>query len=79
MAKGLKAKDLRGKTDAELATLAASTRDGLLEARFQNHTNQLNDTAKISRLRRELARIQLVTKERSASKAATKAPAKAEG
>lgn len=63
MAKGPKAAELRAKTEAELKELVVSTKKELLEVRFQNYTNKLNDTSKIGRLRRELARVNTVLAE----------------
>ncbi|MEI8254163.1 MAG: 50S ribosomal protein L29 [Deltaproteobacteria bacterium] len=60
MANGNKASDLGEKTDAELAEVIKSTRSELFTARFENFTNKLNDTAKIRRLRRDVARVQTV-------------------
>lgn len=64
MAKGLKAAELRGKTDAELNELLKTTASQIFEARFQNFTNKLNDTARIGKLRRDLARIHTVMTQR---------------
>ena len=64
-----KAKDLRDKPDSELAQLETDTRRDLFKTRFSNFTNQLDDTAKLRRLRREIARIKTVlTQKARASK-----------
>jgi large subunit ribosomal protein L29 len=55
-----KAKELRDKPDTELAQLETDTRRELFKTRFSNFTNQLDDTAKLRRLRREIARIKTV-------------------
>lgn len=55
-----KAKDLRDKPETELAQLETDTRRELFKTRFSNFTNQLDDTAKLRRLRREIARIKTV-------------------
>lgn len=60
MAKGNTASDLREKTEAELAEIIKTTQSELFTARFENFTNKLNDTAKIRRLRRDVARVQTV-------------------
>ena len=52
-----KAKDLRDKPETELAQLETDTRRELFKTRFSNFTNQLDDTAKLRRMRREIARI----------------------
>jgi large subunit ribosomal protein L29 len=54
------ANDLQEKTDAELAELLKTTKGELFTARFENFTNKLNDTAKIRRLRRDIARVNTV-------------------
>lgn len=80
MAKGTKASELRSKSDADLADFIKTTRNQLFEARFQNYTNRLDDTAKISRLRRDLARALTIQNERARSaKTAAEPAAKVEG
>lgn len=62
-----KAKELSEKPESELVELEATTRRELFKARFSNFTNQLDDTAKLRRLRQEIARINTVlTQKRSA-------------
>ncbi|MFO0647787.1 MAG: 50S ribosomal protein L29 [Polyangiales bacterium] len=72
MAKTLNMADLRSKSDEELATFITSTTKDLVEVRFQNYTNQLADTSRIGKLRRDLARA-LSEKTQRAAKAAVKA------
>jgi large subunit ribosomal protein L29 len=60
MAKGTTANDLKEKSDAELAELLRTSKNELFTARFENFTNKLNDTAKIRRLRKDIARVQTV-------------------
>lgn len=62
--KATNAKDLRSKSDVELSELVDAAKNGIFEARFQNYTNRLNDTSKIGKLRRELARLYTVQSER---------------
>lgn len=64
--------DLRAKSDEDLAAFIKSAQKDLLDARFQNYTNQLGDTSRIGKLRRDLARALTVKNER-AVKAAAKA------
>lgn len=73
MAKAMKASELRGKTDEELRELLKTTSSKILDARFQNFTNKLNDTARVRTLRRDLARIETVLSERGAASAQAKA------
>jgi large subunit ribosomal protein L29 len=77
MAKQATGADLRAKTDAELSEQLKSAQGALFTARFENFTNKLDDTAKMRRLRREIARIKTVQAERK--RAAAGAPKKAEG
>lgn len=74
MAKAQKAADLRGKSDSELNELLKTTASSIFESRFQNFTNKLNDTAKIGKLRRELARINTVISERKKTAAKAETP-----
>jgi large subunit ribosomal protein L29 len=56
----MKAKELRERTSAELAEMERDLARDLWKTRFANFTNQLDDTAKIRRLRREIARVKTV-------------------
>ena len=58
-----KATDLRAKSADELKTLAAEIRGELFKARIQNHTNQLDSTAKLRGMRRDIARINTVLRQ----------------
>ncbi len=72
MAKTLNTAELRAKSDEELASFITTTTKEIVEVRFQNHTNQLADTSRIGKLRRNLARA-LTEKNARAAKAAAKA------
>jgi large subunit ribosomal protein L29 len=61
----MKAKDLRERNPSELEELEKETVRNLWKARFANFTNQLDDTAKVRRFRRELARIKTVLTEKA--------------
>jgi large subunit ribosomal protein L29 len=63
-----KAKELQDKPESELVQLEADARKDLFKARFQNFTNQLDDTAKLKRLRQEIARINTVITQKRSSK-----------
>ena len=52
--------DLRKKSDADLAQELVAAKKELFNLRFQNATNQLDNTARIKELRRNIARIQTV-------------------
>ena len=52
--------DLKKKSDAELAQELIDAKKELFNLRFQNATNQLDNTARIRDVRRNIARIQTV-------------------
>ena len=53
----MKAAELKDKTIDELMELEKSTARELWQSRFSNYSNQLDDTDKIRRLRRDVARV----------------------
>lgn len=56
----MKAKDLREKQASELAEMERELTRELWKARFANFSNQLDDTAKLRRLRRDIARVKTI-------------------
>ncbi|HEY6880862.1 MAG TPA: 50S ribosomal protein L29 [Polyangiales bacterium] len=56
--------DIRAKNADELKTLEGELRTELFKARIQNHTNQLDSTAKLRDLKRDIARINTVLRQR---------------
>ena len=52
--------DINKKSDAELAQELVDAKKELFNLRFQNATNQLDNTARIKEVRRNIARIQTV-------------------
>ena len=52
--------DLKSKSAAELAQELVAAKKELFNLRFQNATNQLDNTARIKEVRRNIARIQTV-------------------
>ena len=50
--------ELKTKSDAELAAELVAAKKELFNLRFQNATNQLDNTARIKEVRRNIARIQ---------------------
>lgn len=60
----MKAAEIREKSNEELETLAKELRTDLFKARIQNHTNNLDSTAKLGKLRRDLARIATIVRQR---------------
>lgn len=59
-----KASELRPLADAELASRLAETRRELFNLRFQVVTGQLDNNARLSQLRREIARLATLQRER---------------
>ncbi len=57
--------DLNKKSDAELAQELTDAKKELFNLRFQNATNQLDNTARIKDVRRNIARIQTVITQKS--------------
>ena len=53
-------KELQAKTPAELNTELTAAKKELFNLRFQNATNQLDNTGRIKEVRRNIARIQTV-------------------
>lgn len=61
----MKAKDLRERTETDLAELEKSNRKELFQSRMKNFTNRLDNTAQMRMTRREIARIKTVLAEKS--------------
>ncbi len=57
--------DLRAKSAAELNTELVAAKKELFNLRFQNATNQLDNTSRITEVRKNIARIQTVITEKS--------------
>ena len=55
--------DLRTKSAAELNEELVAAKKELFNLRFQNATNQLDNTSRIKEVRKNIARIQTVMKE----------------
>jgi large subunit ribosomal protein L29 len=58
--------DLRTKSAAELNDELVAAKKELFNLRFQNATNQLDNTSRIKEVRRNIARIQTVITEKAA-------------
>lgn len=56
--------DLKTKSAAELAEELVAAKKELFNLRFQNATNQLDNTARIKEVRKNIARIQTVITEK---------------
>jgi large subunit ribosomal protein L29 len=64
MAKGLAAADLRKSTDEELGFKLAEAKIELFNLRFQSATGQLESHGRLRAVRKEIARIYTVKRER---------------
>ena len=60
----MKTAEIRDKNSEELATLQKELRGQLFKARIQNHTNQLHSTADLGKLRKDIARVATVLRQR---------------
>ena len=58
--------ELKNKTEAELAKDLVDAKKELFNLRFQNATNQLDNTSRIKEVRKNIARIQTVITEKAA-------------
>ena len=58
--------DLKAKAAAELNTELVAAKKELFNLRFQNATNQLDNTARIKEVRKNIARIQTVIAQKHA-------------
>ena len=59
--------DLRGKSVSELREELTTAKKELFNLRFQNATNQLDNTSRIREVRKNIARIQTVIVEKNSS------------
>ena len=57
--------DLKAKSAAELNTELVAAKKELFNLRFQNATNQLDNTSRIKEVRKNIARIQTVITEKA--------------
>lgn len=57
--------DLKNKSEADLAKELVDAKKELFNLRFQNATNQLDNTARIKEVRKNIARIQTVITEKT--------------
>ena len=56
--------ELKTKSDAELAQVLVAAKKELFNLRFQNATNQLDNTSRIKEVRKNIARIQTIITEK---------------
>ena len=60
----MKTDELRKQSDEEPVELEKTMARDLWKSRFANHSNQLDDTNKVRRLRRDIARVKTLQGER---------------
>jgi large subunit ribosomal protein L29 len=60
----MKVKELRSKTDIELANQLDDAHQELFNLRFQRSTGKLTNTARFQEVRRQIARIKTLQRER---------------
>jgi large subunit ribosomal protein L29 len=65
----MKVSDIRAKTPDELDTELASLKKEQFNLRFQKATGQLEKTARVKQVRRDIARIKTIAAEKAAKKA----------
>lgn len=63
----MKASELRGMTDAELTNQLDDAHQELFNLRFQKATGKLSNTARVREVKRQIARIQTLLRERELS------------
>jgi len=61
----MKAEEIRKLTVDEMQAKLADTREELMKLRFQQVTGQLTDTNRLGALRRDIARLETILKERA--------------
>ncbi|MCC7540981.1 MAG: 50S ribosomal protein L29 [Deltaproteobacteria bacterium] len=63
----MKMEELRGQSTEDLESLETSLGRDLFDARIKNYTNQLDDTSKMRKLRRDIARVKTLLASRRAT------------
>ena len=66
----MKAADLRGKTPDQLRDQLASLKKEAFNLRFQKATGQLEKTARVKQVRRDIARIKTIAAQKAVAKKA---------
>jgi len=60
----MKVEEIRAKSNEELAAELTSLKEELFKLRFQHSTNQLENPAQISSVKKDIARVMTVIRER---------------
>ena len=66
----MKAEDVRAKTESELKDQLVALKKEQFNLRFQQATGQLENTARVRQVRRDIARIQTILRQKSQTSAA---------
>ena len=66
----MKAEDVRAKTEDQLKEQLVSLKKEQFNLRFQQATGQLENTARVRQVRRDIARIQTILRQKSQTSAA---------
>lgn len=65
----MKATEVRGMTPAELETKLVELKKELFQLRFQNATNQLSNPGKIADVKKDIARVKTIIREKQIASA----------
>ncbi len=65
----MKATEVRGMTPAELETKLDELKKELFQLRFQNATNQLSNPGKIADVKKDIARVKTIIREKQIASA----------
>jgi large subunit ribosomal protein L29 len=65
----MKATEVRGMTPAELETKLEELKKELFQLRFQNATNQLTNPGKIADIKKDIARVKTIIREKQIASA----------
>ena len=60
----MKVEEIRKMSDEELSTELASLKEELFKLRFQHATNQLDNPAQIAQVKRDIARVMTIQREK---------------
>ena len=60
----MKVEEIRKMSDEELSSELASLREELFKLRFQHATNQLDNPAQIAQVKRDIARVMTIQREK---------------
>ncbi len=60
----MKVEEIRKMTDEELSNELASLKEELFKLRFQHATNQLDNPAQIAQVKRDIARVMTIQREK---------------